>query len=299
MADKIKSLDSIVDQLTLDNAQIQSILDLKQNECQQTEANKDSDINKLNGHKSTLIETSNNYAALPDEMPQSSQNSTDNDKNSVESNVSSVNEHLSNQFKEYAKNQAKRLNKQKRKKEKNIPTKNTRKEHKSCTQKVFVVGDSIVKNIDSTKISNAAGVEAACKSYSGAKITEIKEKLQQDYREGSKKIHSIILYVGTNNLVAEDVSDAAKDMEGLFVEAKKKADNVAVSGVIRRYDQKVTHAHIVQFNTKIHELCKKHRITFIENDAINKQNLNHSLLHLNKQGDRLLGGAFCRYLRSI
>ena len=157
----------------------------------------------------------------------------------------------------------------------------------------------MVKNIDSTKLSNAAGVEAVCKSYSGAKIKEIKEKLRQDYPEGSKKIHRIILHVDTNKLVAEDVSDAAKDMEGLIVEAKKKADNVAVSGVIRRYDQKVTHARIVQFNTKVHELCKKHRITLIENDAINKQNLNRSLLHLNKQGDRLLGGAFCSYLRSI
>ena len=88
-------------------------------------------------------------------------------------------------------------------------------------------------------------------------------------------------------------------MEGLIVEAKKKADNVAVSGVIRRYDQRVTHTCIVQFNTKVRELCKKSRITFIENDIINKQNQNRSLLHLNKQGDRLLGGAFCSYLRSI
>ena len=57
MAEKIKSLDSIVHQLKLDNAQIQCILDLKQNEWQQPEANKDSDINILNGHKSTPTET--------------------------------------------------------------------------------------------------------------------------------------------------------------------------------------------------------------------------------------------------
>ena len=177
MTNTIKSLDSIVHQLTLDNAQIQCILHLKQNKWQQTEANKDSDINKLNGHKSTPIETSNNYAALPDEVAQSSQNSMDNNKNSVESNVSSVKEHLSNQFKEYAKNKI-------------FLPKIQGKSMKDVLKKCLLFGDSVVKNIDLTKISNAAGAEAVCKSYSGAKIKEIKEKLRQDYLEGSKKIRS-------------------------------------------------------------------------------------------------------------
>ena len=44
-------------------------------------------------------------------------------------------------------------------------------------------------------------------------------------------------------------------------------------------------------------MCVKHKITFINNDCIDLQLLNRSNLHLNKNGDRALGSAFCTYLK--
>ena len=58
---------------------------------------------------------------------------------------------------------------------------------------------------------------------------------------------------------------AAEQMEELIVEAKGKAENVAVSSIIKRYDNKVQYSHILEFNHLIQELCKKHNITFIDN----------------------------------
>jgi hypothetical protein len=48
----------------------------------------------------------------------------------------------------------------------------------------------------------------------------------------------------------------------------------------------------------IYNLCTKHNINYINNDDIDKSLLNGSNLHLNKAGDKALGGTFCSYLKS-
>ena len=67
-------------------------------------------------------------------------------------------------------------------------------------------------------------------------------------------------------LVSDDARMAAEQMEELIVEAKGKAENAAVSSIIKRYDNKVQHSHILGFNHLVQELCKKHNITFTENE---------------------------------
>jgi hypothetical protein len=103
--------------------------------------------------------------------------------------------------------------------------------------------------------------------------------------------------VGTNNLVSDDAKEAAKQMEDLIVEAKSKAENVAVSRVIKRYDNKVPHSIITEYNNLVHELCKKHNITFMDNSNIDQSMLNRSNLHLDYTGDKAFGKTLCAYLR--
>ena len=69
-------------------------------------------------------------------------------------------------------------------------------------------------------------------------------------------------------------------MEEVIVEAKLHAHNVAISSVVKRYHNKVPNSRVAHFNNLVHDLCKKHKITFIDNDNINKSYLNRSILHL-------------------
>ena len=95
--------------------------------------------------------------------------------------------------------------------------------------------------------------------------------------------------MGTNNLVTDDAKVVAKQKEDLIIEARRKAENVAVSSIIKRYDNKVQHSQTFEFNDLVHELCKKHNITFFDNSNIDKTMLNRSNLHLNYYGKYYYG----------
>ena len=82
-------------------------------------------------------------------------------------------------------------------------------------------GDSMTKHIHSLKIPRATGLKSNSLSYSGANISQRNDKLNQELPTG-----------------------------------KKKADNVTVSGVIRRYHNKVLHKYIKKFSETIHDLFK-------------------------------------------
>ena len=106
----------------------------------------------------------------------------------------------------------------------------------------LVIGDSMTKHINDEKLSYAAKVKTVCKTYCGANIKEVHQHLQKDCSEN--RLQSIILHVGTNNLASDDARMVAEQMEELIVEeliveAKGKAKNVAVSSIIKRYDNKV------------------------------------------------------------
>ena len=143
------------------------------------------------------------------------------------------------------------------------PTKSSQRSRKDAAVSL-VIRDSMTKHINNEKLSYAAKAKTVCKTYRDAKIKEVHQHLQKDC--GENKLQSIILHVGTNNLVSDDARMAAEQMEELIVEAKGKAENAAVSSIIKRYDNKVQHSHILGFNHLVQELCKKHNITFTENE---------------------------------
>jgi hypothetical protein len=163
-------------------------------------------------------------------------------------------------------------------------------------EKTLVIGDSMVKNISEKKIERAARGKSICHSYSGATVPQLHQKFQQNCDE--EKYKTIILHIGTNDLVREDADNVAKKMDVLIEEVKSRAERVAVSSVIERHDGRVPASKITSYNNLVYNLCTKHNINYINNDDIDKSLLNGSNLHLNKAGDKALGGAFCSYLKS-
>jgi hypothetical protein len=156
----------------------------------------------------------------------------------------------------------------------------------------------MVKNIDEKKIERATRGKSICHSYSGATVPQLRQKFQENCDEDKYK--AIILHIGTNDLVREDADNVAKKMDVLIEEVKSQAEKVAVSSVIERLDGRVSASKIASYNNLdlVYNLCTKHNINYINNDDIDKSLLNGTNLHLNKAGDKALGGAFCSYLKS-
>ena len=163
---------------------------------------------------------------------------------------------------------------------------------------ILILADSMTKNIDNKKLSYAAKKKTCCKTNRGAKISDIRKNLEEECGE-SDKFHSIVLHVGTNNLSCDDAKVAAEEMDRLIEDARKKTANVAVSGVVKRYDNRVPNSDIIEFNNLVKNLCVKHNATFIDNEEIDDSMLNGSKLHLNHKGDKALGKNFCAYFKSI
>ena len=164
-------------------------------------------------------------------------------------------------------------------------------------KKVLVIGDSMVKHIDRQKIERAAGCQSVVHSYSGAKVEQINAKIKEYWSENDK-YDAVILHVGTNNLVSEEPEEVVAEMDGLIKNLKGNARKIAVSSVVKRYDNRVSASKITRFNDLANNLCTKHNTTFLNNDHINKSLLNRSNLHLNREGDRVLDSVFCSYLKS-
>ena len=107
----------------------------------------------------------------------------------------------------------------------------------------------MVKNIEEKKIEREARGKTVCHSYSGATISQLHQKLIEDNCHDNE-YETIILYIGTNDLVREDADKVAEKMEELIEEVKRLFEQrVAVSSVIKRYDGRVPPSKIASYNS--------------------------------------------------
>lgn len=295
MADDLEKQQSTIDEITQDNSMLSQILEVKQHQWIEVEGKNSSNKAKTRLHQNVVHDslpprTSNRFSVL--DVEDSSNETQSQDNTTMNTDLNDFNTQINNY----------RLKKKRDRKGMKAQETDSKTNEKSKNgSKVLVLGDSMVKNIDNSKISRAAREQSCCHSYRGATVDQLQEKFKEDCcgadDEGSYE--TIILHVGTNNLTNEDPEDVATKMESLIQDAKNQAKNVAVSSVVNRYDGRVPPNHITTFNGLLHDLCLRQQVTFIDNSIIKKSLLNRSNLHLNKNGDRVLGKAFCEYLRSL
>ena len=291
MAAKIESLEETVTELTRDNNSIKQILDLKQNKWLKVETKAKPPNSKSS--TSRPVHTENQFSTLEDEnntlsvtVPESSR--------SEESEKS-----INSQIRDYRSKEKSKFNKQSISNSKNKvhPHVVNAPSVKPEKKKVLVIGDSMVKHINKHKIERAAGCESVVHSYNGARVGQISAKIKENWSEG-QEYDTVVLHVGTNDLVYDDAEKVATEMDGLIEDLKRHTGKIAVSSVIKRYDGRVAASNITQFNKIVKDLCTQHNIIFIDNDHIDRSLLNGSNLHLNHMGDRVLGGSICTYLKS-
>jgi hypothetical protein len=219
MVAEITCLTATVTELREENESIRTLLGNKQNEWIQVESRIP---NKPSTKTVTLIETDNRYAALAVEDP-----ITESSLPAVEDiNENNNDPKPTNSDKTRQNRDVRQVNKEKKR--------NPQPLTQQGIEKTLVIGDSMVKNIDEKKIERAERGKSICHSYSGATIPQLRQKFQENCDE--EKYKAIILHIGTNDLVREDADNVAKKMDVLIEEVKSRAERVAVSSVIERYD---------------------------------------------------------------
>ena len=165
--------------------------------------------------------------------------------------------------------------------------------------KACLIGDSLVKNIESRKLSRACRGKTKVECSRGAKIKDIHKKANEFLASGHiDRNTALIVHCGTNDLTVENEDAAATNLRMLINDLKPKTKSLAISAVTLRNDSAVVTARIInRFNRLTESICEQTNVCFIDNSNILAHHLNRSNLHLNSNGSKVLGSNLCRYLR--
>jgi hypothetical protein len=197
MAAEIQALNHTVEELSNDNNHIKCILDYTQNEWTKIEEKKKVVGNAEQNTSQIMSEVTqykyrNPFSVLHDQADCNKENSQE-----------ELEERKENEIHHRPPKQNPRLERPK----KSLSSQKKPSHHEQETnskpndKSVLVIGDSMVKNIDQSKIGRAARSNATCHSYSGATVEQINQKLERD---GNHGFHTVILHVGTNYLVPKN-----------------------------------------------------------------------------------------------
>ena len=165
--------------------------------------------------------------------------------------------------------------------------------------KACLIGDSLVKNIESRKLSRACRGKTIVECSRGAKIKDIHKKANEFLASGHIDGNTaLIVHCGTNDLAVENEDAAATNLRMLINDLKPKTKSLAISAVTLRNDSAaVTARKVNRFNRLAESICEQTNVCFIDNRNILAHHLNRSNLHLNSNGSKVLGSNLCRYLR--
>ena len=160
---------------------------------------------------------------------------------------------------------------------------------------IAILGDSIIKDIQSHKMKAdlPSNNRIYLKSFRGATTT-----CMHDYIKPSLKFEPdlIIIHSGTNNVKSEEPKYTAKKILELAEICKTANNEVVVSSLIARQDN--LNDKVGEVNRILATKCRDNYFIFCDNSNISEQyHLNASKLHLNRQGTAMLAVNFIRTIK--
>ena len=179
---------------------------------------------------------------------------------------------------------SKKKKKSKTKKQRNEAQSNANDSKDSVPEKVsttLLIGDSMIKNVQGTKLGEAVGHRVVVKSFSGATTKAMKDYLKPNLELSPDQV---VLHVGTNDLkqkeprhVADSIVDLARQIE------KTSEAAVAISELISRRDE--LNEAVKTTNKHLNSYCRQNAWNFIQHQNITEKELNRGGLHLNFKGN--------------
>ena len=167
--------------------------------------------------------------------------------------------------------------------------------HEKDQKKIFIVGDSMIKNITGTGISRTNTVKM--RPHPGATTIDINDYIKPELRQNPDVV---IIHSGTNDLpnnvnTVKKIKKLIKEIEEYHQE---NTPQIAISSIINRYDQDYSE-EIENINDKLKRLCVSKGIFFIDNNNIDRSCLNRGKLHLNKRGSSYLANNFKKFVNAL
>ena len=179
------------------------------------------------------------------------------------------------------------------KKSNSISDNNTNK-NRSKYQKIYKLGDSMIKNLKGWKMpKRLKNANVYVRHFAGAKVRCMKYHIKPTLRE---KPDHIVLHVGTNDLVSDRPTDLlVKSIVGVASSMKNKNHDVTVSNIVTRANHFKEKANEV--NDYLSKLCMERNIYLIDHSkTLKTQHLYGSKLHLNRRGAPILQNTLCKFL---
>ena len=134
------------------------------------------------------------------------------------------------------------------------------------TEKIFIVVDSMIKNITGTGISRSNTVRM--RPHPGATTVDICDYIQPELRH---KPDVIIIHCGSND--TENENNAVKKIKKLVKEIESPP-KVAISSLVKRYDKDFNDDIVddvdVDINEKFQRFCNSKGLSFIDDNNIDK-----------------------------
>ena len=162
-------------------------------------------------------------------------------------------------------------------------------------KKIFIVGDSMIKNITGMGISRDYTVKIS--PHPGTANIDMCDYIKPELRHQPDVIN---LNCGKNDILNEintlkKLKKLLKEIEGYDTHKKPQ---VVIYSLIKRYDQDFNE-DIKSINENIQSLCTSKGLSFIDNGNIDKSCLNRSKLHLRRRVSSFLANNLEKFVNSL
>ena len=167
--------------------------------------------------------------------------------------------------------------------------------HGKDQKKVFIIGDSMIKNITGTGISREKIIKM--RLHPGATTIDICDYIKLELRQ---KPDVVIVHCGTNDIPnnINTVKKIKKLVKEIEENNHENIPQVVISSIIKRYDQDYNE-EIQSINDKLQRFCTSKGLSFIDNNNIDKSCLNKDKLYLNRRGSSFLANNFKRFVNAL
>ena len=173
--------------------------------------------------------------------------------------------------------------------------KNENKMRGKDQKKVFIIGDSMIKNITGTGISREKIIKM--RLHPGATTIDICDYIKLELRQ---KPDVVIVHCGTNDIPnnINTVKKIKKLVKEIEENNHENIPQVVIFNIIKRNDQDCNE-EIQSVNDKLQRFCTSKGLSFNDNNNIVKSCLNKDKLHLNRRGSSFLANNFKRFVNAL
>ena len=192
------------------------------------------------------------------------------------------------------KDQTKRLVKNKRNINLDLPQKENLKNENKNQSNLIICGDSILNGVDGDGISTKKN-RTIVRCFPGATSDDMKDFVKP---LAKKKPDKMILHVGTNDIFKE--INTIENLSIILAEIRKESPNteIFVSNLCIRQDKPNVSKYINDLNNRLKHFCDLNNIENISHENIDSTCLSKRKLHLNQKGTKRLALNFKEFIES-